>query len=165
VYKGLPSGVSDTVVSFSFRLSGGRKHAVEVKKPEAAEIAPDWLKPYCKQLLSNLADQGCTSATLRTHERVAAAFCQEVRRRGLRKDELVRETLAKVHTATLNTFCPNKFLYKRFCLDRLSPCWSMRSPQSGRLCLKQPLVLAEDFGGPADRERIGRRYMSPNLRQ
>jgi hypothetical protein len=74
VYKGLPSGVSDTVVSFSFRLSGGRKHAVEVKKPEAAEIAPDWLKPYCKQLLSNLADQGCTSATLRTHERVAADF-------------------------------------------------------------------------------------------
>jgi hypothetical protein len=136
VYKGLPSGVSDTVVSFSFRLSGGRKHAVEFKKPEAAEIAPDWLKPYCKQLLSNLADQGCTSATLRTHERVAAAFCQEVRRRGLRKDELVRETLAKVHTATLNTFCPNKFLYKRFCLDRLSPCWSMRSPQSGRLCLR-----------------------------
>ena len=90
--------------------------------------SPDWLKPYCKQLLSNLADQGCTSATLRTHERVAAAFCQEVRHCGLRKDELVRETLAKVHTATLNTFCPNKFLYKRFCFDRLSPCWSMRSP-------------------------------------
>jgi hypothetical protein len=47
---------------------------VEVEKPEAAEIAPDWLKPYCKQLLSNLADQGCTSATLRTHERMAAAW-------------------------------------------------------------------------------------------
>lgn len=89
-----------------------------IKKPGAAEVAPNWLKPSCRQFLSDLADQGYTSATLRTYDRAAALFCQEVGRR-LRKGELVREKLTKVHAATLKSFCPNKhYPYKKFCLDR-----------------------------------------------
>jgi hypothetical protein len=39
--SGVPQSGNTPQRQKSFRLSGGRKHAVEVKKPEAAEFAPD----------------------------------------------------------------------------------------------------------------------------
>ena len=71
-----------------------------IKKPTAADIAPDWLQPYCKQFLQKLADQGYAPATMRTYDGAAALFCQEVARRGLGNGQLVGQTLSKVTSAS-----------------------------------------------------------------
>ncbi|WP_291298461.1 site-specific integrase [Elioraea sp.] len=89
-----------------------------VRKPTAAEIAPDWLRPHCKAFLQNLADQGYAPATMRTYEAAARLLCQEVARRGLRMDELVGRTLSKTHAAALKAMHPNKCDQKRYCLER-----------------------------------------------
>jgi integrase/recombinase XerD len=90
----------------------------KIKNPEAADIAPDWLQPYCKQFMRQLADQGYTTVTLRTYDGTAALFCQEVARRGLGKGELVGRTLSKTHSAALKAMHPNKYNHKRYCLER-----------------------------------------------
>ncbi len=88
------------------------------KKPAAADIAPDWLQPYCKQFQQELADQGYAPATMRTYDGAAALFCEEVARRRLRKGELVGRTLSATHAAALKAMHPNKYNQKRFCLER-----------------------------------------------
>jgi site-specific recombinase XerD len=90
----------------------------KIKNPEATDIAPDWLQPYCKQFMQQLADQGYTTATVRTYDGTAALFCREVSRRGLRKGELVGRTLSKTHAAALKAMHPNKYNQKRYCLER-----------------------------------------------
>jgi len=35
----------------------------KIKNPAAADIAPDWLQPYCEQFMQQLADQGYPSAS------------------------------------------------------------------------------------------------------
>jgi site-specific recombinase XerD len=90
----------------------------KIKNPAAADIAPDWLQPYCEQFMQQLADQGYTTATVRTYDGAAALFCQEVTRRGLRKGELVGRRLSKTHAAALKAMHPNKYNQKRYCLER-----------------------------------------------
>jgi hypothetical protein len=90
----------------------------KIKKPTAADISPDWLQPYCKQLLQKLADQGYAPATMRNYDGAAALFCQEVARRGLRRGELVGQTLSKAHAAALKAMHPNKYNQKRYCMER-----------------------------------------------
>ncbi len=68
--------------------------------------------------MQQLADQGYTTATLRTYDGTATLFCQEVARRGLRKGELVGRTLSKTHAAALKAMHPNKYNQKRYCLER-----------------------------------------------
>ena len=55
----------------------------KVKKPTAADVSPDWLRPYCTPFLQKLADQGYAPATMRTYAGAMALFCQEIARRGL----------------------------------------------------------------------------------
>jgi integrase/recombinase XerD len=88
------------------------------KKPAAADIAPDWLKPYCKQFLQKLADQGYATATMQTYNGAAALFCQEVARQGLLSDQLVDTTLTKVREAALGRMHPNKYHQKKYCIER-----------------------------------------------
>jgi len=90
----------------------------KVKMPTAAEIAPDWLRPYCKQFMQKLADQGYAPATMRTYEAAARLLCQEIARRELRKGELVGAMLSKAHTAALKAMHPSKYNQKRYCLER-----------------------------------------------
>jgi site-specific recombinase XerD len=90
----------------------------KIKNPAATDIAPDWLQPYCEQFMQQLADQGYTTATVRTYDGAAALFCQEVTRRGLRKGELVGRRLSKTHAAALKAMHPNKYNQKRYCLER-----------------------------------------------
>jgi integrase/recombinase XerD len=90
----------------------------KIKNPAAADIAPDWLQPYCERFMQQLADQGYTTATVRTYDGAAALFCQEVTRRGLRKGELVGRRLSKTHAAALKAMHPNKYNQKRYCLER-----------------------------------------------
>jgi integrase/recombinase XerD len=90
----------------------------KIRKPAAADVAPEWLQPYCKKFLHTLADQGYAHVTMRTYDGAAALFCQEVARRGLRKDELVGQTLSKAYAAALNAMHPNKYNQKRYCLER-----------------------------------------------
>jgi hypothetical protein len=71
----------------------------KVGKPTAAETAPDWLRPYCKEFLQKLAEQGYAPAMMRVYDASARLLCQEVARRGLRKGELVGRTLSKAHAA------------------------------------------------------------------
>jgi integrase/recombinase XerD len=80
-----------------------------VKKPTAAEMAPDWLWPYCKQFLQKLADQGYASATMRTYDAAARLLCQEIAHRGLRKGELVGAALSNARAAALKAMHPNKY--------------------------------------------------------
>jgi hypothetical protein len=89
-----------------------------IKKPAAADIAPDWLKPYCKQFLQKLADQGYAAATMRTYNGAAALFCQEIARRRVRSGQLVGATLTKARTAALGRMHPNKYDQKKYCLER-----------------------------------------------
>lgn len=56
----------------------------KLKNPAAADIAPDWLQPYCTQFLRKLSDQGYALVTLRSYDGAAALLCHEVSRRGLR---------------------------------------------------------------------------------
>jgi hypothetical protein len=42
----------------SFQRTEGGTMPWKIKNPEAADIAPDWLQPYCKQFMLQLADQG-----------------------------------------------------------------------------------------------------------
>lgn len=95
----------------------GATIAFAEKKQTAAEVAPDWLKPFCQQFQRELATQGYASCTLRSYDRAAAQFCREVARSGLRKDQLARATLASVHAAALKQMHPNKHVYKRYCLQ------------------------------------------------
>jgi integrase/recombinase XerD len=89
-----------------------------LKNPAAADIAPDWLQPYCTQFLRKLADQGYARFTLRTYDRAAALFCSEVARRGLHSSQLVGTTLTKVRAVALGKMHPNKYDEKKYCLDR-----------------------------------------------
>jgi hypothetical protein len=88
------------------------------KKPVAAEIAPDWLQPYCKKFLQTLADHGYARVSMRTYDRAIALFCGGVARRRLDCDQFVGATLAKVRAAALAGMHPNKHDQKRYCLDR-----------------------------------------------
>jgi len=49
----------------------------KLKNPAAADIAPDWLQPYCTQFLRKLSDQGYAAVTLRSYDRAAALLCQD----------------------------------------------------------------------------------------
>lgn len=89
-----------------------------VKKPTAVEIAPDWLKPYCKQFLKSLVDQGYAPATMRTYEGAARLLCEEIARRGLSNGQLVGQTLSTVQAAALKAMHPSKYNQKRYCLER-----------------------------------------------
>jgi integrase/recombinase XerD len=89
-----------------------------VKPPTAAEVAPDWLRPYCKQFIQRLTDQGYAPATLRTYEAAARLLCEKVAQRELRKGQLVGRALSSVREAALAAMHPNKRDHKRFCLER-----------------------------------------------
>jgi integrase/recombinase XerD len=89
-----------------------------VENPAAADIAPDWLQPYCRQFMQTLADQGYARATMRGYDAAARLLCQEVAGRGLRKGELVGQTLSKAHAAALKSMHRNKYNQKRYCLER-----------------------------------------------
>lgn len=89
-----------------------------VKKPTAVEIAPDWLKPCCKQFLKDLVGQGYATATIRTYEGAARLLCDEVARRGICKGELVGQTLSAVQADALKAMRPNKYNQKRYCMER-----------------------------------------------
>ena len=88
------------------------------KKPAASEIAPDWLKPHCKQFLQALTDKGYANVTIRTYDRAAALFCHEVSRLGLRRGQLTGATLTKVRASALGRMHPTKHDQKKYCLDR-----------------------------------------------
>jgi hypothetical protein len=42
-----------------------------LKNPAAADIAPDWLRPYYTQFLRKLSDQGYAAVTLRSYDGAA----------------------------------------------------------------------------------------------
>jgi hypothetical protein len=88
----------------------------KTRNPAAADTAPEWLQPYCKQFIQRLADQGYTTATVRTYDGVVSLFCEEVARRGLRKGQLVGRTLSKAHAATLKAMHRNNYNQKIYCL-------------------------------------------------
>ncbi|HEY0799557.1 MAG TPA: hypothetical protein VGD54_01845, partial [Steroidobacteraceae bacterium] len=90
----------------------------KLKNPAAADIAPDWLQPYCTQFLRKLSDQGYALVTLRSYDGAAALLCHEVSRRGLRSDQLVGATLKKARAAALGKMHPNRYDQKKYCLDR-----------------------------------------------
>jgi integrase/recombinase XerD len=90
----------------------------KLKNPAAADIAPDWLQPYCTQFLRKLSDQGYALVTLRSYDGAAALLCHEVSRRGLRSDQLVGATLTKARAAALGKMHPNRYDQKKYCLDR-----------------------------------------------
>lgn len=90
----------------------------KTRNPAAADTAPEWLQPYCKQFMQRLADQGYTTATLRTYDGAASLFCEEVARRGFRKGQLVGRTLSKAHAAVLKAMHRNKYNQKVYCLER-----------------------------------------------
>ena len=79
-----------------------------VKKPTAAEIAPDWLQPYCKQFMQELTEQGYACCTPRIYDRAAAIFCSEVARRGLRSEQLAGATSTGVRAGALRKMHPNE---------------------------------------------------------
>ena len=89
-----------------------------IKKPAAADIAPDWLRPYCHQFQQRLTDEGYSTATIRTYDAAAALFCSEVVRRGIRCGPLVGTTLTKVRGAALGSMQPIKYDQKKYCLER-----------------------------------------------
>jgi len=89
-----------------------------VKRPTAVEIAPDWLKPHCKQFLKNLVDQGYAPQTMRTYEAAARLLCEEAARRGIGRGELAGRTLSTVQAVALKAMPPNKYNQKRYCLER-----------------------------------------------
>ena len=90
----------------------------KVKKPTAADVSPDWLRPYCTLFLQKLADQGYAPATMRTYAGATALFCQEVARRGLGHGQLVGQMLSKVRAAALKAIYPNEYNKKIYCLER-----------------------------------------------
>ena len=89
-----------------------------IKKPAAADIAPDWLRPYCHQFLQRLTDEGYSTATIRTYDGAAALVCSEVVRRGIRCGPLVGTMLTKVRGAALGSLQPSKYDQKKYCLER-----------------------------------------------
>jgi integrase/recombinase XerD len=89
-----------------------------LRNPAAADIAPDWLQPHCKQFMQNLADQGYAHVTRRAYDGAAVLFCEEIARRGVSSGELVDRTLTKVRAAALGRMRPNKYDQKKYCLDR-----------------------------------------------
>jgi hypothetical protein len=91
-----------------------------LKNPAAADIAPDWLQPYCTQFLRKLSDQGYALVTLRSYDGAAALLCHEVSRRGLRSDQLVGATLTKARAAALGKMHPNRYDQKKYCLGPLA---------------------------------------------
>lgn len=90
----------------------------KVKKPTAADVSPDWLRPYCTPFLQKLADQGYAPATMRTYAGAMALFCQEVARRGLGHGQLVGQMLSKVRAAALKGKYPNEYNRKIYCVER-----------------------------------------------
>jgi hypothetical protein len=89
-----------------------------VKKPTAAEIAPDWLQPYCKQFMRDLAEQGYAQCSLRLYDRAAAIFCSEVARHGLRSDQLAGAIFQRVRAGALRKMRRNKYDERKYCLER-----------------------------------------------
>ncbi|MDA8093483.1 MAG: hypothetical protein M0T84_06135 [Betaproteobacteria bacterium] len=89
-----------------------------VKKPTATEVAPNWLRPHCKQFRESLVDQGYAPATMRTYDTAARLLCEEIARRGLRKGELAGRMLSQVQAAALKAIHPNKHTYTKYCLER-----------------------------------------------
>lgn len=88
------------------------------KLPTADEIAPDWLKPFCREFQCDLANQGYSPGTLRTYDRAAAYFCREIVRRGIQENGLIGEALEVTHASALKAMHPNKHVHKRHCLQR-----------------------------------------------
>ena len=72
-----------------------------VKKPSAADIAPDWLLPYCKQFMQELIEQGYTRCLLRISW----------------SGELGSVMLTKIRAAALGRMHPNKYDERKYCLD------------------------------------------------
>jgi site-specific recombinase XerD len=89
-----------------------------VNDSTAADIAPDWLRPYCKAFLQDLAEQGYAPGTMRTYAGAARLLCQEVARRGLGEGELAGRTLSKTRAAALAAMRPNQHDQRRYCLER-----------------------------------------------
>ncbi len=89
-----------------------------VKKPTAAEVAPNWLRPHCKQFREKLVDQGYAPATMRTYDAAARLLCEEIARRNLRKGELAGRMLSQVQATALKAMHPNKHTYTKYCLER-----------------------------------------------
>lgn len=90
-----------------------------VKKLTAIEIAPTWLRPYCKPFRENLVNQGYAPATMRTYDTAARLLCEEIVRRGLSKGPLAGRVLLEVEAAALKAIHPNKHTYTKYCLTRL----------------------------------------------
>jgi site-specific recombinase XerD len=88
------------------------------KKPSAADIAPDWLLPYCKQFMQELIKQGYARCSLRIYDRAVAIFCSEIAHHGLGSSELSTAMLTKVRAAALSRMRPNKYDERKYCLDR-----------------------------------------------
>src|SRR4029077_3188018 len=101
----------------------------KVKKPTAADVSADWLRPYCTLFLQKLADQGYAPATMRTYAGATAPFCQEVARRGLGHGQLVGQTLSKVRAAALKGIYPNEYNKKIILPGTLHRCFGR-----GRYC-------------------------------
>jgi site-specific recombinase XerD len=89
-----------------------------IKKPTAIEVAPNWLRPHCKQFREKLVDQGYAPATMRTYDTAARLLCEEVTRRGLRNGDLAGRMLSQVQATALKTIHPNKHTYTKYCLER-----------------------------------------------
>jgi integrase/recombinase XerD len=89
-----------------------------VKKPAATEVAPNWLRPYCKQFREELVAQGYAAATMRTYDTATRLLCEEIARRGLRKGEFAGRMLSQVQAAVLKAIHPNKHTYTKYCLAR-----------------------------------------------
>lgn len=90
----------------------------KIKKPKAAEVAPDWLRPHCKQFREKLVDQGYAPDTIRTYDTAARLLCEEIARRGLGKGELAGRVLLEAQAAALKAIHPNKHTYIKYCLTR-----------------------------------------------
>ena len=90
-----------------------------VKKLTAIEVAPNWLRPYCKQFREQLVAQGYAAATMRTYDTAARLLCEEIVRRGLRKGEFAGRMLSQVQAAALKAIHPDKHTYTEYCLARL----------------------------------------------
>ena len=89
-----------------------------VRKPSAAEIGPDWLKPYCEQFQEHLVTQGYAACTRATFDRAASALCAEIVRRKTGPDQLAGARLVKLREAALANLHANRRTYKAYRLDR-----------------------------------------------
>lgn len=79
-----------------------------VRKPSAAEIAPNWLKVYCEQFQEHLITQGYAACTCVTYDRAASALCAEIVRRKAAPDQLAGVQLVKLRDDALANLHANR---------------------------------------------------------